>query len=91
MKFSREPEDPIDAHRPIKPSVRLDEVLCEQERRVVGNDWCVRWNNRWLQIDRRDQALALPAREILLLQKRDGSVYRDPWHPIPATRRSTPR
>jgi len=37
-----------DLHRTMTTDVVLDEVLCVQEPRVVGNDWCVRWRNRWL-------------------------------------------
>jgi hypothetical protein len=90
-KFSVEPAEATDAHRPVEASVRLDEVLCEQEPRVVGNDWCVRWDNRWLQIDRRHQALALPGRRVLVLQKRDGSLLLkhagESLHHTPASQR----
>lgn len=30
--------------------VILGEVLCVQEERTAGADWCVRWRNRWLQV-----------------------------------------
>jgi len=35
-----------DLHRAAGPGVVPEEVLCVQERRVVGNDWCVRWQGR---------------------------------------------
>ncbi len=73
-KFSVKPAEPVDAHRPLEASIQLDEVLCEQEPRVVGNDWCVRWNNRWLQIDKRHNAMQLAGKKILVLQKRDGTL-----------------
>jgi transposase len=73
-RFHVEPVEATDAHRALEPAHRLDEILCQQELRVVGNDWCVRWNNAWLQIDRCHQALALPGKQILVFQKRDGSL-----------------
>ena len=73
-RFSVKPAHPIDAHRPLEPSIQIDQVLCEQEPRVVGNDWCVRWNNQWLQIHEQHKTLALPGKQILVLQKRDGSL-----------------
>ena len=34
----------------LEAGLVLEQVLCVQEERVVGQDWCVRWRNRWLQI-----------------------------------------
>lgn len=73
-QFCHKPADPADAHRPVDPSVRLDEVLCPQEPRVVGNDWCVRWNDRHLQIDAAHAPLHLPGKQVLVLARRDGSL-----------------
>jgi hypothetical protein len=39
---------------------------------VVGNDWCVRWRGRWLQIDARHAALNLPGRKVTVKQRGDG-------------------
>ena len=45
----------------------MAEVLCPQEERVVGEDWCVRYENRILQIAKRHEALALAGRKIRVL------------------------
>jgi hypothetical protein len=66
--------DPADGHQPVGTDVRLDEILCEQEHRVVGRDWCVRWNNGCLQIDKRHEHLDLAGKRILVKQKRDGTL-----------------
>lgn len=63
-----------DLHRPVPQDVVLDEVLCVQEQRVVSNDWCVRWKNRWLQIDCSHAALNLPGRNVLVKQRADGRL-----------------
>jgi len=62
----------VDLHRPVEKGVVLEEVLCVQEHRVVGEDWCVRWRNRWLQIDARHVGLRLPRRRVLVKQRGDG-------------------
>jgi hypothetical protein len=62
-----------DLHRPADPRIALEEVLCVAEQRVVGNDWCVRWNNRWLQIDARHAALNLPGKKVTVKQRADGA------------------
>lgn len=63
-----------DLHRRPHPRTDLSEVLCVQERRVVGNDWCLRWQNRWLQIGREHEGLSLPGKRVLVKQKADGTL-----------------
>jgi transposase len=63
-----------DVHRLVEEHVKLDQVLCEQELRVVGRDWCVRWNNQHMQIDKRHESLALAGKQVLIKQKRDGTL-----------------
>lgn len=61
-----------DLHRPAPPD--LGEVLCAWEERVVGNDWCVRWNNRWLQIDKAHAALGLPRKKVTVKEPACGGL-----------------
>jgi hypothetical protein len=60
-----------DLHRAAAAEVVLEEVLCVQEERVVGNDWCVRWRNRWLQIGFEHATLRLPGRRVRVKQLAD--------------------
>jgi len=48
QRFSVKPERSGDLHRQAPEGI--EEILCVREKRLVGNDWCVRWKNRWLQI-----------------------------------------
>jgi hypothetical protein len=63
-----------DLHRPVPAGVVLHEVLCVQEQRVVGNDWCLRWQNRWLQIETSHAALDLPGRKVRVKHLLDGQL-----------------
>jgi hypothetical protein len=63
-----------DLHRAVDEKIKLDEVLCVAEERVVGQDWCVRWKNRWLQIDKRHEGLQLAGKRLRVKQKRDGTL-----------------
>jgi transposase len=63
-----------DLHRAVDAQMKLEEVLCVQEARVVGQDWCVRWRNRWLQIERCHAALKLPDKRVLVKQRGDGML-----------------
>ena len=55
-----------DVHRPLDAATKLQEVLCVQEQRVVGRDWCVRWKNRWLQIEAEHEELGLAGKRVLV-------------------------
>jgi hypothetical protein len=41
---------PNDAHRPLEASMRLESILSFQEKRKVGNDYTVRFENRIYQL-----------------------------------------
>jgi hypothetical protein len=73
-RYSVKPADAQDLHRALGPELKLQEVLCVQDERVVGQDWCVRWNNRWLQIGAEHAALRLPRRRVLVRELSDGSL-----------------
>ncbi len=48
--YTLDAADPADGHRAVPAGMRLDEALCEQEWQAVGQDWCVRWRNGYLQV-----------------------------------------
>jgi transposase len=77
QRLAIKPVDELDLHRLLMPGVVLAEVLCVQEQRVVGQDWCVRWNNRWLQISSEHATLRLPRRSVLVRQLSDGRLLVD--------------
>jgi hypothetical protein len=63
-----------DLHRGVEAGVVLEEILCVAEERVAGNDWCVRWKGRWLQIDARHVGLNLPGKKVTVKQRPDGEL-----------------
>jgi len=54
--------------------VRLEEVLCVQEQRGVGQDGCMRWRNRWLQIDAEHASPRLAGRRVMVKQLAGGAL-----------------
>jgi len=51
-RFAREAEEPQDYHRKA-PSVRESEqVFCLETERSISNDWVVRYENRYFQLER---------------------------------------
>jgi hypothetical protein len=73
-RYAMKAQDPKDLHRTLEAGVKLEEILCVQEQRVVGQDWCVRWKNRWLQIGPEHQSLHLPRRKVLIKHLADGRL-----------------
>jgi transposase len=73
-RYAIKPRRREDLHRAVKAKASLNEVLCVQEERVVGRDWCVRWQNRFLQIDERHEALNLAGRRVLIKHLADGRL-----------------
>lgn len=48
-RFTVRPAAAVDLHRKLPPGLRLEEVLCWEEPRVVARDWTVSWRGRYLQ------------------------------------------
>jgi len=65
-----------DVHRSVRKSERLEEVLCERHERAVGQDWCVQWRGRFLQIDAGHAGLDLPRlkRRVMVIELAGGQL-----------------
>ncbi len=70
----RTPASGANVHQPLPRHRPLEDILCVVETRVVGQDWCVNYARRILQIDRRHQPLALVGKPIHVLQRADGTL-----------------
>lgn len=79
QRFARVPASPEDFHVAIPRGVRLDAVFRLEETRTVSNDWVVRYDSRFFQIERHSQRP--PARATVhVLEAVDGQIeirYRD--------------
>jgi hypothetical protein len=67
-------KEKTDAHRRLAKGVKLTEVLCFEEERTVGQDWCVRYENRWFQIDRVHEAMQLAGKHVIVRELLDGTI-----------------
>lgn len=73
-RFSVRPAKEQDLHRELSAELKLAEVLCVREERVVGNDWCVRWKSRWLQIAAEHAELRLAGKRVSVAELTDGQL-----------------
>src|SRR6202162_226015 len=51
-RFAREPAEPQDYHRKAPAARELDQVFCLETERSISNDWVVRYENRYFQLER---------------------------------------
>lgn len=69
------PAEAGDAHRPLRASHQLDEILSLRETRGVGNDFTVRFESKCLQL-LADSALRLKPKDKVEVERRlDGTLH----------------
>jgi transposase len=73
-EFGKTPASGVNLHHKVPAPLKLDEVLCHRESRGVGQDWCVQYASRILQIDRQHASLALANRRIDVLEPPGGTL-----------------
>jgi len=73
-KFAIEPREKEDCHRPLPKGLDLDDIFCYEEHRVVQNDWCIRYKNRYYQILADNKPLPKPKDRVLVRTHLDGRV-----------------
>ncbi|MGH2399941.1 MAG: ISNCY family transposase [bacterium] len=66
-RFAQAPASADDFHVAVPRGVRLDQVFRLEEKRTVSNDWVVRYDNRYLQIER--QSHRPPARSTVTVSE----------------------
>jgi transposase len=52
LRFAREAADPQDYHRQAPGTRELEQVFCLETERSISNDWVVRYENRYFQLER---------------------------------------
>jgi transposase len=71
-RFTVLPAAAADLHRRLPRGVRLEEVLCWEEPRLVARDWTVRYQGDYWQIDRRHVRLSLVGQRVVVRTLLDG-------------------
>lgn len=74
-RFSEAPAHNVDAHRPILRGQILECILCLRSKRVVANDYTLRWASGYLQLLEK-QATAIKAGDEVEIEVRlDGTTH----------------
>jgi hypothetical protein len=69
-----EPACAEDAHRPFGKEQALAAILSHVEKRQVTNDYTIRWDGKFYQIDRRDVKLGMRKGWVGVEQRLDGTI-----------------
>jgi transposase len=73
-KFAVKAQSTPDYHRPVPEDLDLRSVFCIEETRTIGNDWVVRYKNRFFQI--LPQSNLPPARKkVAVREYLDASIH----------------
>lgn len=74
QRFGVAPQGRGDLHRALGKRCDLGLVLSIQEERVVQNDYTVRWQNGFLQLDDESQGAVQPGDAVVLCEQLDGRL-----------------
>lgn len=74
-KFAHAPARSRDRHRPLPKHLDLRDVFCYEYRRTLSNDWCIRYANRFFQIEKTNKPLPKPKDKIIVRIWLDGSIH----------------
>jgi|SRR5208337_3644954 len=70
-RFALAPAAAVDFHEPVPAGMKLDEVFSLEYERRVSNDWVVRYDNRFLQIE---AAEVRPGAKVTIRIRRNGRM-----------------
>lgn len=74
-RFAVDPASPTDAHRPLLPSHRLEQILSLRAQRVLANDFTVRFQKRFFQVAENQPVRVAPKDTIEVEIRLDGSTH----------------
>ncbi len=89
-RFARPPARPEDYHRRAPRGAELDRIFRLESPRTIYNDWVVRYDNRFFQLQRQSRNYAPAHSQVLVCAGRHGKItieYRGrelEWREIPA-------
>ena len=73
-KFMKFPASIEDAHVALLEGQNLDDILCWEYTRTVHNDWIIRFDNQWLQIQKTSSIRIRPKQKITLKRHLNGKI-----------------
>ncbi len=97
QRFARPAAKPEDYHRRAPCAAELDRIFQLESARTISNDWVVRYENRFFQLQPQSRHYAPARGKVLVCEGRAGSIaieYRGhalPWREIQLPAARVPR
>lgn len=94
-KFAKPASNPEDGHVPLRADNDLRQILCWEYVRKVNNDWTIRFESHYLQVNKK--AAIRPKQKITVRKHMDGSIslwnrkIKIPFHMIPRPSHEKPQ
>lgn len=73
-RFTCEPADSADYHRRAPSKRELDRIFRLEQERTISNDWVIRHDSRWYQLERESQNYAPVKAKVTVYEAEDGSL-----------------
>ena len=73
-RFTVEPTEPADAHRPLAADVDLMRLFAETDERVIREDFTFRYRNVYFQIGESDADSRMPGSRVTIEHRLDGTT-----------------
>lgn len=73
-RFTVEPREPANAHRPMATDIDLLRLFAETDERVIREDFTFRYRNVYYQIEAREAEPRMPGSRVTIEHRLDGSV-----------------
>ncbi len=74
QRYWQAPAQAKDYHRPAPSAKQLQQIFRLQQERTIGNDWVVRYHNRYLQLQRQSQHYAPAQAKVTVCEWEDGRL-----------------
>ncbi len=74
-RFVVEPENALDAHRPLPAGIDLEALFAETETRKVARDFIIRFKNRYWQIPEQEARGVRPGDEVVVERRLCGDIH----------------
>jgi len=73
-KYARPPAQTGNYHRAAPSAEQLDRIFLLRQERVIGQDWVVRYGNRWFQLQRQSGHYAPARGRVQVYEAADGKI-----------------
>jgi transposase len=74
QRFAIDPASEVDYHLPVPSGKRLREIFRLETWRTLGNDWVVRHENRFYQVESNSRSYAPAKSKVMVCEWEDGTV-----------------